>query len=679
MPSYEQLIAAHEYTHEASLEAAINGLPPGFGAGFRVTWTAPNLVHVGPGVANVNGEQVAINQKILLDSSSWLSTRRQGHFYIYLTSGGEFEVDMTGPVESTDNDFANYHPIHGARFLGRVYVDSSGDQVFATTGTKATPEVIVGASDWTDGSDYLCDGKADEEEINAAIKYLSDAFGGGVVNLTPGTYSGSAAVTPKSGITIRGAGTSTVIDKASTTEAWSNIYVGVYENVTLEKLKLLHSGLVVPGETATAAPLVAFSSDSLALTEITVQDSFYNGFSLSRVTNLLMHKCVAVDFQLGYGADIEACTGIVSDYVAYFTSTRTNTGGNAPRGLSITAADAAAAIPDGDMTVSNPYIHDLVVDLYHADIVLDTEAIAVVPGEEAPETPGPYRVNIIDPVVSNIREVRAGAGSTTGIRIGVANCVVRGGLISDVHQWAVASSSSPKRGVGIRVAGNNCLVEGVRLEDCDVGLHVDEDEDGDGFQRTMIAGVQALNCGQLIDYGNCESANQPLVRGETSPYTESAASYAPSTEQAYEGTLSYKLVSDGASAELIANFSNSQSTTDMHGLLAGVEYALDFWAYVPSGGITPTNIKAQIQHRIGSSWNVTEVTYANLTNGWQRVTLTKHVPADTTGLLLRLAVVSSGNHSINDAIYFDNVRLYPTNYQNDHGNALQDDGSDTRF
>lgn len=83
--------------------------------------------------------------------------------------------------------------------------------------------VTVASSDWTGQADYFCDGTDDNVEIQAAIDYVS-GIGGGVVNLTAGTFNISKAGTVlyysvandygveiKAGVTLNGAGNKTIL------------------------------------------------------------------------------------------------------------------------------------------------------------------------------------------------------------------------------------------------------------------------------------------------------------------------------------------------------------------------------------------------------------------------------------------------------------------------------------
>lgn len=88
---------------------------------------------------------------------------------------------------------------------------------FGGAGKRAC-RFVVGTSTagWTeDDCDYLCDGSADEVEINAAIQALP-ATGGEIVILD-GTYTIKSTITlDKSGVLIRGNGLSTVLKRALT-------------------------------------------------------------------------------------------------------------------------------------------------------------------------------------------------------------------------------------------------------------------------------------------------------------------------------------------------------------------------------------------------------------------------------------------------------------------------------
>jgi len=81
------------------------------------------------------------------------------------------------------------------------------------------PTLVVAASDAKDtvNADYICDGTADESEIETALSALP--VSGGTVYLTEGTFSiGSSIDIPKNNVILRGSGWGTTIKIADSTD-----------------------------------------------------------------------------------------------------------------------------------------------------------------------------------------------------------------------------------------------------------------------------------------------------------------------------------------------------------------------------------------------------------------------------------------------------------------------------
>ena len=98
-------------------------------------------------------------------------------------------------------------------------VSTAGAAAASTTGGPIEATVHVAAynarQEIKDLADFVCDGIADEEEINAAISLLVNTYGGGVLQLSAGDfyvtdyiYTGSTS----SSVWIRGMGEATVVD-----------------------------------------------------------------------------------------------------------------------------------------------------------------------------------------------------------------------------------------------------------------------------------------------------------------------------------------------------------------------------------------------------------------------------------------------------------------------------------
>jgi parallel beta-helix repeat protein len=693
VPTYDQLLAAQNYAHMSNVEAMATGLPPGFGAGFKVTWEAPNLVKVGPGAANVDGQQVAIDEEILIDDSMWLVVRVQGHFYIYLTSAGEFEVDTTGPIQSTDNDFHNYHPITGARFIGRLYVDSDGDQVFAATGTKAVPEVIVGAFAWTDDSDYLCDGTGDDVEVNAAIRYLSGAFGGGIVRLSPGTFNLSSEISMLGSITLEGSGYGTRIVPNSTAGAQS---YGIHVPGTLASpiggcvirdLRVQRSARNVfnPAEEDTGPDdIFAEYANDIIIENNWIIDSPFYGISVTYSKDFLVSGNIVrdaygtveegvaedegVSVSLGGGSTDTLLSGRVVNNEIYNT---------AEVGASLTGI---AVIAPGKVLIANNVVRNLLGKTRGSGFKSSVRGISAN--------------GSVSTISGNlIFDLRNSDEDTDGCRAielsgDAANCHVVGNTIRDVRGFPSSDPNEAGTGVFLTRDGgavpNDAHIASNFIHGCDQGVFIEDA--GTDIYRVMLSGNQVYDCGQLINHGHCEQtasgpdSRAPMVLAETTPVTTNVTSWARSTEQVYEGAYSYKLVKSSSSGagDCEAYVVDSNSSTEMHGLLAGVEYTYECWVYVPSSGGPSSLSEVEIRaYYYDGAWQNAAVSPTGY-NAWEKLTLTQAIPADATGSRgIRFAVQSAAE--ANEYAYFDNVRLYPTKNQNAHENLLKDEGTDTRF
>lgn len=96
---------------------------------------------------------------------------------------------------------------------------------FETITGKRTARFVVGtaAAGWTESDcDYLCDGTADQAELNAACAAAGSA-GGGEVILLAGRYGLTGQVTVPSGVTLRGNG-----DKSTALLRKAGTYPGEY-------------------------------------------------------------------------------------------------------------------------------------------------------------------------------------------------------------------------------------------------------------------------------------------------------------------------------------------------------------------------------------------------------------------------------------------------------------------
>ena len=86
--------------------------------------------------------------------------------------------------------------------------------------TQAGPSILVAASDAPtmvkNRADYVCDGTADDVQINAAI--AASPAAGGIVQLSGGTFAIAATINMTTGITLEGVGKATVLQLAASAD-----------------------------------------------------------------------------------------------------------------------------------------------------------------------------------------------------------------------------------------------------------------------------------------------------------------------------------------------------------------------------------------------------------------------------------------------------------------------------
>ena len=71
--------------------------------------------------------------------------------------------------------------------------------------------VTVASSEYDGTYDYKCDGTDDDVQIQAAMDYVSNTFGGGAINLTNGTFNTTSPINIKTNIVMVGSGDNTHI------------------------------------------------------------------------------------------------------------------------------------------------------------------------------------------------------------------------------------------------------------------------------------------------------------------------------------------------------------------------------------------------------------------------------------------------------------------------------------
>jgi hypothetical protein len=190
-------------------------MPPGFLEGFGPTLDADYQVTMEKGIASVFGSEVRVDDDTQLVDSDFVGSKLGPNwFYIYLDRSGGFHVDRLIPTFE-DTFFYYRHPLSEWRALGRLWVGSDDEILYVQSDvSEVSAEVSIVPSDSSIDSFYECDGENDQVVINAAIDYVSGAFGGGVVRLRPGTFTTSGKVyIDADGVALRGDGSGSVTIK----------------------------------------------------------------------------------------------------------------------------------------------------------------------------------------------------------------------------------------------------------------------------------------------------------------------------------------------------------------------------------------------------------------------------------------------------------------------------------
>uniref|UniRef100_A0A6M3KBQ2 Pectate lyase n=1 Tax=viral metagenome TaxID=1070528 RepID=A0A6M3KBQ2_9ZZZZ len=209
--------------------------------------------------------------------------------------------------------------------LGGVVTAYAGSGIVRT----ATKVVAASNADATAKlqADYVCDGTADDVEIQAAINTLPS--GGGRVMLSQGTYYLAAAIEPVSGLTLCGAGKSSILyitDAANINAIEIDTPASVIQNIILENFAINGNR---PNQTGT--------SHGIYFTDATnaVNDSILSNLFIYDVRDrcLSMTKCHKIgltnvkfngvgSYQSAYDVYMDSCGQInFSPDCMYFSST----------------------------------------------------------------------------------------------------------------------------------------------------------------------------------------------------------------------------------------------------------------------------------------------------------------------------------------------------------------------
>jgi hypothetical protein len=480
----------------------------------------------------------------------------------------------------------------------------------------------------TDHGDVYCDGSSDQTEVNAAITTLSSVAGGGEVVLAPGTFKVDGPIVMKAGVTLRGVGPATIVEKNGnvstftiTGSAGSEITDCAIRDLTLTRNA---------ADTNIIATIDADYADRLTISGIVFVDPWGRGVDAANCDGLTVENLRFVGFRARC-VYCDSCDAIVRNIRCDGLSATAGNGTNSKIGVSVEGASGIYLISDvivknvdnDRTTASNCGIYASATSKCQiTNCTMDT-----ILGASSEYMYGIYLTHVDDSVVSGCRVSHLG-GYGNG-KLG------RGGVVVN-------------HGNRNRITGCYCYDFPGNAYGVDGTFSVAD--------LNQVIANSATDCGERTVYGNCEViAYAPQLEGATTGGVAlTNCTVARSSTQKY--SLSYsRLMTKTAAAGTEATYtlSDSESTTDFWGLDAGGQYKFNARVYVPSGAISAAEITLEIRYYDGGVWTTVSQAAAATYDAWQLVSVTGTIPATATGATLRVRMASTAE--LNELIYIDEV------------------------
>lgn len=203
-------------------------------------------------------------------------------------------LDLGHPDIDAAGDYRAFRNVYAQRFYNFDCATGVATELSAGGGGGGKPyaTLVVAASNSTAtgaaSADYVCDGVADQTEINAAIAALTV---GGRIILLEGTYNLTATITLASNLTIEGQGASTVLSTPGGHVGFRMMNGDGINDVRIANMKFLaHHSTATSG---TEYPI--YIGDTVNCNRITIEGcQFFDGRGLvllDRVTNAWVSRC----------------------------------------------------------------------------------------------------------------------------------------------------------------------------------------------------------------------------------------------------------------------------------------------------------------------------------------------------------------------------------------------------
>lgn len=196
---------------------------------------------------------------------------------------------------------------------------------------KRTCRFTVGTSTagWTaDDCDYLCDGTADDVEINAAIQALPST--GGEIVILDGTYNITATIAMnKDNVTLSGNEAGTIISFAFNSNA---IYCSGYSSIQVESLTIIGDSQSYDNSSGISVFNANATENKCTIKNVTVKKTT-RGISLGNVSYSIISNCKFIDNY--YGVNINGVNFTVISENQIYNSRNTGINGNNSKSIII--------------------------------------------------------------------------------------------------------------------------------------------------------------------------------------------------------------------------------------------------------------------------------------------------------------------------------------------------------
>ena len=179
-------------------------------------------------------------------------------------------------------------------------VNTFEDTLKAATGRCAT--LIVAASDASPLSiyqaDYVCDGTADDVEIQQAIDSL-ESWGGGKIKLLEGNFLTDSRIDLKSNVAIEGVSMHSTIVKASATNLYSVFYANEDSNIMISQMTIDANDTERDAGVTTGSCIEIHDSENLIIDNVFAKDGVHENYehniSIYNSTNVNVKSCISTN------------------------------------------------------------------------------------------------------------------------------------------------------------------------------------------------------------------------------------------------------------------------------------------------------------------------------------------------------------------------------------------------